>query len=181
MVGLGNPGPEYVETRHNIGFEIVERLAEQERASWRTESGVARLASLVSLAQGAWAVEPLLYMNRSGRALAKVLEKYPAAPEDILVVCDDVHLPVGKLRTRRQGSAGGHNGLKSIEAALGTQAYPRMRIGVGGPRGDMVDHVLGGYSKHERRLLDDLAIDAVAAVEMWLKTSDIEAVMNRYN
>ncbi len=181
VVGLGNPGSEYAETRHNIGFEMVERLAEQERAGWRVEGGVARVASLVSVAEEAWAVQPLLYMNRSGRALERVREKLPAEPQDILIVCDDVNLPVGSLRARKQGSAGGHNGLKSIEAALGTQAYPRLRIGVGGPRGDLVDHVLGRYSRHERKILDDIAIDAVAALELWLKTGSVEDVMNRFN
>ncbi|MEQ8766635.1 MAG: aminoacyl-tRNA hydrolase [Planctomycetota bacterium] len=182
VVGLGNPGPEYADTRHNIGFEVVERLAEQQRASWRLESGVARVASLAGLGEPTWLVEPMTFMNRSGRALAKVLEKHPAEPESILVVCDDVHLPVATMRARRCGGTGGHNGLKSIEAYLETQEYPRLRIGVGGAPGEhLADHVLGRYSKHERKLLDDLMIDALAAVEMWVRTGDIDAVMNRYN
>jgi PTH1 family peptidyl-tRNA hydrolase len=182
IVGLGNPGPRYRDTRHNVGFAVVSTLAERHRLSGRTvgsaiigegEIGGAR----VVLAQ------PTTFMNDSGRAVAQLKRKYPNVDlADFLVVVDDMDLPTGTLRLRGKGSAGGHNGLRSIIGALGTDAFPRLRIGVGRPPPsiDPIDHVLTRFRPDEREAIDAAIMTAADAVEYWIET-DIEETMNRFN
>lgn len=182
VVGLGNPGRRYRDTRHNIGFMVVEELRaragdpdEREAAHsllWRTEVEGREIVL----------ARPLVYMNRSGAAARALAEKHGAAPDGILVVCDDFHLDFGVLRLRKGGSHGGHNGLRSIIATLGTQDFPRLRIGIGSaPAGeDPADYVLERFDADERARLADVVEQAADCVEMVLKAG-MDAGMNRYN
>jgi PTH1 family peptidyl-tRNA hydrolase len=187
VVGLGNPGAEYARTRHNMGFLVVERLAERWRAEFKrsgffqgrvadARTGLAGEAERVRL------VEPYTYMNLCGPVYARALEVHEVEAKDALVVVDDFMLPFGRLRLRPDGSPGGHNGLKSIEASLGNAAYPRLRIGVGPvpPGRDPADYVLGGYSADERRGLGDVVDAAADAVVTWLEKG-MDRAMERHN
>ncbi|BAS29405.1 aminoacyl-tRNA hydrolase [Limnochorda pilosa] len=181
VVGLGNPGSRYHRTRHNVGFEVVERLASRLGArAWRD----ARLASTLTAdleGEELLLVRPLTFMNESGRAVARHRpQQLPL--ERLMLVADDVHLPLGTLRMRAGGSAGGHNGLRSVEAHLGSQAYPRLRVGVGDPGdpGRMVDHVLGRFTAVEWRTLEAALERAVDAILCWARDG-IGPAMSRYN
>ncbi len=158
VVGLGNPGPEYRGTRHNVGFEVVDRLAEKyriklDRSKHRARFGIGLIQETPVLL-----VKPLTYMNLSGQAVAPLAREYSLEPAKILVVADDLDLPLGRNRLRAEGSSGGHNGHKSLIASLGTQAYPRLKIGIGSVnRSQTIDHVLGAFTGEER----DEALDAL--------------------
>jgi peptidyl-tRNA hydrolase, PTH1 family len=181
IVGLGNPGKEYQETRHNVGFRVIDLLAERhgiELRKHRHQSvyGEGRIAETAVLL-----AKPLTYMNLSGAAVAALARYHGITPGDVLVVCDDVNLPLGRLRLRTKGSAGGHNGLKSIIGSLGTDEFPRLRIGVGAPAGQpMVEHVLGRFNRREAEIIATVLPAAADAVELSLREG-IEAAMNRYN
>ena len=177
IVGLGNPGSEYRGTRHNVGFMVVDELAARWRVDdqWREKFDALQIKAM----RGDEAViisKPLTYMNLSGRAVAGIAGFYKIDPADVFVIADEVALPLGRLRARRDGSAGGHNGLKSIIEHLGTQAFPRMRVGVGrGANGrGLVDHVLGRFEPSERDTV------SAALLEMFL-SDGIERVMNAFN
>jgi PTH1 family peptidyl-tRNA hydrolase len=183
-VGLGNPGPEYEDTRHNAGFRLADRLVN------RWELGPYRRGDRVREARGKWkefpvtVLKPQTYMNRSGTAIAplRTLPEFDPS-RDLLVLVDDVALPVGRFRLRGAGSAGGHNGLKSIEGVLQRQDYSRLRIGVGpAPAGieDLADFVLDEFTREERDALSQLLDPMSEAVECWLENG-IEAAMNRFN
>jgi len=183
-VGLGNPGPEYVETRHNAGFRLADHLA----ARWRF--GALRRGDRARVAEGSWnghpirLIQPLTYMNRSGAALAplRALPEFDPS-RDLLILLDEVALPLGRFRLRGAGSAGGHNGLKSVEGSLQRQDYARLRIGVGPPPiglDDLADFVLDRFSREERETLDGLMDPMAEAVECWLDEG-VERAMNRYN
>ncbi len=172
VVGLGNPGSQYDETRHNVGWMVLDRLAE--RAGW---TGRARARDAAATVYGRYRdldlmlVKPTTYMNLSGVAVRKVLARQRAPLSDLLVVVDDFDLPLGRLRVRERGSAGTHNGLRSIIGELGAQDFARLRVGIGEPvrHGAARDHVLSRFTKAERRVLD-LAVDAAAdAVEDWAR------------
>jgi PTH1 family peptidyl-tRNA hydrolase len=183
-VGLGNPGPEYEDTRHNAGFRLADRLA----ARWQL--GQFRRGGRAREARGTWQdvpvriLKPQTYMNRSGAAIAPLRAVPDFDPsQQLLILVDDVALPLGKFRLRGAGSAGGHNGLKSIEGVLQRQDYARLRIGVGpAPPGldDLADFVLDAFTKDERDILTDLLDPMSEAVEAWLKNG-IEVAMNRFN
>jgi peptidyl-tRNA hydrolase, PTH1 family len=183
-VGLGNPGPEYDETRHNAGFRLADRLVARWGLGPFRRGDRARLAEGTHDGHSVVVVKPQTYMNRSGAALAplRALSGFdPAA--DLLILVDDVALPLGKYRLRGAGSAGGHNGLKSIEGALQRQDYARLRIGVGpvpAELADLADFVLGSFTAEERRALDDLLDPMADAVECWL-ADGIERAMARFN
>ena len=149
IVGLGNPGREYAGTRHNIGFEVVDEVARRWGVQLRPWKSVAYVA--VVGARGAVLVEPQTYMNLSGDAVSRVAAFHKLVPSDVLVVVDEVQLPLGRIRLRRSGSAGGHNGLKSIIQHVGPE-FPRLRIGVGrgDPNWDLADHVLARFGRDER-------------------------------
>jgi PTH1 family peptidyl-tRNA hydrolase len=183
VLGLGNPGPEYAATRHNVGWWLLDALAE----SW----GLGRFKKEKESAVAAGRVDPfsvrlvkpLTYMNLSGRVLApyRRMNAFDVR-RDLLVVVDDVALPPGRIRFRPEGSAGGHNGLKSVEAALGTREYPRLRIGVGGPPpgADLARWVLAPVPVAERQAVLDLFPGLVEGVSTWMNQG-IEAAMNRFN
>jgi PTH1 family peptidyl-tRNA hydrolase len=196
MVGLGNPGDKYAGTRHNIGFEVVDRLSKvwaiplkQERR-FQGEYG----AGFGPTRQKVYLLKPLTYMNRSGQSMRAVMDWLKLEPSQVLVVYDDMDLPVGRLRLRLSGSAGGHNGMKSAIAHLGTQDFCRLRIGIGasdragdragGRAGDsdkaVVSHVLGNFSKAERSILDAVVDQAVRTLEQAL-TDGVEKAMSLYN
>ncbi|MCS7066261.1 MAG: aminoacyl-tRNA hydrolase [Fimbriimonadales bacterium] len=182
IVGLGNPGVHYASTRHNVGFWVVDLLArrhtiplDQLRYSARYGQGEIRGVPVLL-------VQPMTYMNRSGEAVDLLLDAYHLTPQQILVVCDDIALPLGKLRLRTGGSDGGHRGLRSIITELGTEAFPRLRVGIGAPPEGMdpADYVLSPFEEAEKPLISQMLEHAADACEAWL-TEPIEQVMNRFN
>jgi PTH1 family peptidyl-tRNA hydrolase len=177
LVGLGNPGREYRETRHNVGFMILDRLAARERAEFRTEKSwhadLARAGDLLLC-------KPLTYMNLSGQAVRPVSQFYKIEPAQVLVILDDMALPLGKLRLRPSGSHGGHNGLESVIEHFGTQAIPRLRVGIGSAERDAVDHVLGRFALEEKAALEQSLDRALEAIDC-ARTRGLEAAMNAYN
>jgi PTH1 family peptidyl-tRNA hydrolase len=181
VVGLGNPGAQYEKTRHNIGWMVLDRLAD--RAGW---SGRGRTRDAAAVVQGRYRgldlvlVKPLTYMNESGLAVRKILMRERAPLVDLLVVADDFALPFGKLRFREVGSAGGHNGLRSIIDELGTEKFSRLRVGIGEPGRDAIDHVLSQFVAGERRRLPELLDTAADAVEAWAREGTNKAA-NHYN
>ncbi len=187
IVGLGNPGREYRETRHNVGFSVVDAIAERHRLTWAMAPSQVPDAFVVKRFDGAVSgpvllAKPLTFMNRSGDVVAALARYYDVAAADILIVVDEVALPFGRLRARPGGSAGGHNGLRSIIERLGTTEFPRLRLGVG--RGDtrrnLADHVLSKFEPDERVELESFIGRAADAAEMFA-ADDIFKVMNAYN
>lgn len=189
VVGLGNPGSRYAQTRHNIGFDALERLCrrwgmtlkEERRFQGEFAEGVIPRLGRVRV------LKPLTYMNESGRAIRTVLDWYKLPPESVLVIYDDLDLPLGRLRLRLSGSAGGHNGMKSAIAHLGTQQFPRLRVGIGRTsppgterRDETVSHVLGRFTPAEQPLVDEILTLVADAVDTCLKDG-VELAMNRYN
>ncbi len=179
IVGLGNPGPEYEQTRHNAGFWLVDNLAGNILSR---ESRYNALAGKTSIAgQEVWLLEPQTYMNRSGQSVGALARFYKIAPDDILVVHDELDLPPGAAKIKKGGSSGGHNGLKDITAALGTQDYWRLRIGIGHPRvmnlqQQVVDYVLHRPRKEEQALINDAIEKSIAVIPM-LCEGKFEAAM----
>jgi PTH1 family peptidyl-tRNA hydrolase len=181
VVGLGNPGSRYAGTRHNVGFAVVERLAESPRAGRFLARFDSQVAELLEEPHKVLLVKPQSFMNLSGQCVRQVVDFYQVSLEDLLIVCDDINLPLGKLRFRARGTHGGHNGLRDIQAHLGTTEYPRLRIGVGAPEeGEAIDHVLSRFRSAERTAMDDALALATQAVGVWLHQG-IDACMNQYN
>jgi PTH1 family peptidyl-tRNA hydrolase len=180
ILGLGNPGRRYAGTRHNIGFDVLDLVAERHRLEWESAPADAILAKW--RAASALLAKPLTFMNLSGHAVAALSHYYDIAPADLLVVVDEAALPFGRLRARARGSAGGHNGLKSVIERLGTQEFPRLRLGVGrgDARRDLADHVLSKFEPAERAELDTFIARAADAAEMFA-VDGIGKVMNTYN
>ena len=183
-MGLGNPGPEYADTRHNAGFRLADHLAERWKLGVFRRGERARQASGVVAGRDVKLLKPQTYMNRSGAALAplRALPGFDPA-QHLLVLVDDVALPTGRFRLRGAGSAGGHNGLKSIEGALQRQDYPRLRIGVGAKPpeiDDLADWVLSDFEPEEREALEALVDPMAEAVECWL-AEGIETAMTKHN
>jgi PTH1 family peptidyl-tRNA hydrolase len=184
IVGLGNPGREYRETRHNVGFMVADEIARRHDLSFALAPSQVPDA-FVAKKYGADALlvaKPLTFMNRSGEAVAALARYYDVAAGDLLVVVDEVALPFGRLRARARGSAGGHNGLKSIVDRLGTTEFPRLRLGVGrgDARRDLADHVLSKFEADERSALEEFITRAADAAEMFA-VDGIGTVMNAYN
>ena len=179
IVGLGNPGREYAGTRHNIGFDVVDEVARRWNVQLRPWKSVADV--VVVGTRGAVLVEPQTFMNLSGDAVSRLSAFHKLTPQDVLVVVDEVQLPVGRLRVRRSGSAGGHNGLKSVIQHLGTE-FPRLRIGIGrgNPKLDLADHVLSRFARDERDSVAEAVNRAADAVELFVENG-LEAVMSRFN
>lgn len=182
IVGLGNPGPRYRHTRHNFGFMVLERLGQKLGASAEREKHQGLLCEARHGAEKLLLVRPLTFMNRSGDCVAPVVRNTIFTPADLLVVTDDIHLPLGKMRLRAGGSAGGHNGLKSLIERLGTPDFHRLRLGVGDDRhsDDLADHVLAKFLPDERDLVEETTERAAEAVLCWI-TDGVERAMNQYN
>jgi PTH1 family peptidyl-tRNA hydrolase len=181
VVGLGNPGKQYAGTRHNVGFAVLDALAEGPGASGFQKRFQAEVADLREGDLKVLLVKPQTFMNLSGQSVRQVVDFYQLPLEDLLVVCDDFNLPLGKLRFRARGTHGGHNGLRDIQAHLGTTEYARLRIGVGAPEEDeAIDHVLGRFRPSERPAIEEALQTAVQAVAAWWHKG-IAHCMNEYN
>ena len=194
VVGLGNPGREYVATRHNVGFEVIDRVAE--KLGWVAKGDFDRVARTkfeslmfdgsVQTSQGEFEklvlLKPLTYMNLSGNAVQAAMAFYQLNASDIMIVLDDLALPAGRLRLRAGGSSGGHNGLKDIERAIGTNDYPRLRIGIdpAPPQIPGKQYVLGRFTPEQRKLVDPAIDRATGAVLTWMDKG-INTAMNQFN
>ena len=183
IVGLGNPEKKYEGTRHNIGFAVIDALADKYNISIKDKKHKALCGTGVIEGVKVMLVKPLTYMNLSGDSVADVMNFYKLDPEeDMLVVYDDISLAPGNIRVRKNGSAGGHNGIKSIIARCGTQNFMRVKVGVGEkPEGwDLADHVLGHFSDEDSRLVREAVDDAIGAIVM-MSRGDVDQAMNNYN
>lgn len=183
IAGLGNPGREYDMTRHNIGFEVIDYIAEElgvkvNKLKFKSLFGETKIGE-----DKVYLVKPQTYMNLSGDSIREFCSFYKIPPENVIIISDDIALPTGKIRIRTKGSAGGHNGLKSIIYQLNSDNFPRIRIGVGAPKHsdyDLKDFVLGRFTKDEIPVLEEAIIKASKAVEEIIK-SGIDRAMNKYN
>ena len=181
IVGLGNPGPRYKGTRHNVGFEVVDELARRASIQFESAPAEALIAKWRRPDDVVLLVKPLTFMNLSGQAIGELLRYYKIDVPDLLVIVDEVQLPLAKLRARMRGSAGGHNGLKSVIAHVGEE-FSRLRIGVGrgDDRRDLADHVLAKFDRDEAAEVERMTTRAADASETFI-TAGIAAVMNRFN
>jgi peptidyl-tRNA hydrolase, PTH1 family len=178
VAGLGNPGPEYAETRHNIGFRVVDFLAAKAGSKWERS---AKWEAVTTKCGDTLLVKTMSSMNRSGPPLFCVAQFYKIAPEEILVVLDDLALPLGRIRIRLEGGTGGHNGLESIIAEFGSERIPRLRIGIGpAPRDGSVDYVLGRFLDEEKPLVTSVTACAAEAVK-WAIDNGLVSAMNKFN
>ena len=181
IVGLGNPGRQYHGTRHNVGFEVLEVLSKRHRIHVKARRSRAVVGEGRIGDEDVVLARPQTFMNLSGEAVGALARRYRIAPEDILVIYDDSNLPLGKLRIRTRGSAGGHNGMKSIIHSLGSEEFPRIRLGIGSPdRREMIDHVLSRFKRAEMLVVRDTIQRAADAVDMYLAEGP-EPTMNVYN
>lgn len=182
VVGLGNPGSEYARTRHNVGFEVLDEVARRWQAPAPKQKFQSEFAEIMVGNERVLLVAPQTYMNLSGQAVSQLVKFYQLSPADLLIICDDMNLPVGKLRFRSQGSAGGQKGLKHIIESLGTEEIPRLRVGIGRPPGQMgtVDFVLSRFRKDELDTHHDALLRAASGVEVWIRDG-MEPAMNQFN
>ena len=181
IIGLGNPDKEYDKTRHNMGFDVIDELADQMGIEVKTKRHKALCGVGMIGSEKVVLVKPQTYMNLSGESVRAVMDFYKLNPEeDIIVISDDISLATGKVRIRLQGSAGGHNGLKNIIAHTGTQKFKRVKVGVGANEGDLIKHVLGRFGKEERALAEEGIRNAAAAVEVMI-VEDAQTAMNKFN
>ena len=178
LVGLGNPGREYSGTRHNVGFMVLDRLAAAMGATFRADK---KWQADTASNGGVWLLKPQTYMNLSGESVSALVRFYQIEPARVLVVLDDMALPLGRLRIRERGSHGGHNGLRSILEHLGTQDIPRLRVGIGSSDpGEATGHVLGRFAVDERPLVEQSLDRAVEAVR-FAQENDLPSAMNKFN
>ena len=183
IAGLGNPDRQYEGTRHNVGFDVIDRIAEKYNIAVDTKKHRAYIGKGIIRGQKVILAKPQTYMNLSGESIRSLVDYYKIDEEnELLVIYDDISLDVGQLRIRAKGSAGGHNGLKNIIAHLGTQVFPRIKVGVGEkPKGyDLADYVLGHFSKAEKELMDEGYDSAVRAAEL-IVSGEITEAMNEFN
>lgn len=182
IVGLGNPGTEYAATRHNIGFDMVTYLSDKYGIALRSKEGKAIVGKGVIEGQRVMLVQPQTYMNLSGESVRALMDYYKLTTDEIVIIYDDISMPVGQVRIRPKGSAGGHNGIKSIIAHLGTQEFPRIKIGVGAKpeNGDLVKHVLGRISKEDDAKIRDVFALAEEGLLAILQ-EDVKTAMNAVN
>lgn len=184
VVGLGNPGPEHERTRHNLGFQVANRLAKRARLEFDTKAADARIAE-GSLGQARVAIaKPQTYMNESGHAVRRLLQRYRLEPARLLVVYDDADLPLGKIRVRASGGPGTHNGMRSVVAEIGSESFPRVRCGIAPPDGALVDditaYVLTPFGADEREAAEQMVARASEAVEVLLRDG-IRRAMDAFN
>lgn len=182
IVGLGNIGAKYAKTRHNVGFMVVDSLASEWNVNFDKEKFYANYTQVLIQGQKVLLVKPTTYMNESGKAFRALMDYYDVKLEDILVVYDDMDMPTGKLRLRQKGSAGGHNGIKSIIAHLKTQKFKRIKVGIDHPKQmKVVDWVLSDFTVQEKNELDVGIKNAQDAILDWLKNDNFMQTMNRFN
>ncbi|MBN2876747.1 MAG: aminoacyl-tRNA hydrolase [Bacilli bacterium] len=179
VVGLGNPGKKYTDSKHNIGFMSLDSYASVNKIKYKKSikftSEIVKMDDYILL-------KPKTFMNNSGIAVRKICDYYKIASEDVMVVFDDLNLPFAKLRLRTSGSAGGHNGIKSITAHLGTDNFKRLRVGIGRDDGkEMKDDVLSSFNKSELNHLNDLQLDISNIIDQFVENQDFEKIMNQYN
>lgn len=184
IVGLGNPGIVYSGSRHNIGYSIIKALARKHRVTFRKETGVSSLSAKCRI-QGSEVILalPLTYMNLSGEAVGRLVNKYRIDLQDVLVVCDDLNLEFGRLRIRPSGSSGGHKGIASLIESLKSENFSRVRVGIGRPAGaknDIAEFVLSSFSRTDKNRLKEIITEAVSCCEMWIIES-VEKCMNKFN
>lgn len=182
IAGLGNPTREYEKTRHNVGFDTIDVLADKLNTSVDEKKFKGLYGKGIIAGEKVILLKPQTFMNLSGESVREAADFYKVDPEHIIVIYDDISLDVGQLRIRKKGSAGGHNGIKNIIAHLGTQEFPRIKVGVGDkPKGmDLADYVLGHFSKEDQAKMDEAFKDAADAAEMILDKG-MDAAMNHYN
>lgn len=183
IVGLGNPGRAYVSSRHNIGFQVADALTRAHGLTFSRRRGAQSMVARGTICGTPVIVaKPQTYMNQSGKAVASLSRKHQVPPDQILVIFDDLDLPLGRLRLRPEGSSGGHQGMRSIIECLGTQAFPRLRVGIDRPPGKMdpAEYVLLPFDREERPIVSDAVQAAVAAIECWL-VGGIAVAMDRFN
>ena len=189
IVGLGNPGREYAHSRHNVGFWCLNRLARRHGIAFSSRGRLAAAGEGRLAGQPVILAKPRTFVNLSGRAVSHLLQRHRLSPQQLLVVCDDLDLPLGHVRIRARGSHGGHRGIRSIVEAIGSQDFPRIRIGIGRPQvaGEptwepevVVDYVLGPMTAEERRILDEAVATAGEAI-LCLLSEGVETAMNRFN
>ena len=182
IIGLGNPGMKYAGTRHNIGFDAVTAIADKYNLSINNKKFKGVYADGHIAGEKVLLVQPQTFMNLSGECVREVADFYKLNPDEIIIICDDINLDVGRLRIRKKGSAGGHNGLKNIIAHLGTEEFPRIRVGVGEKTEgwDLADYVLARFDKDSEPVIREALANVVGAVETWI-SDGIDAAMNRFN
>ena len=181
VAGLGNPGAQYADTPHSAGFEAVDAIASEIGAVWEPKKAFRCL-----MARGVFAgpsvilIKPQTFMNLSGESVAPVVKYFNSSPDDLVVIQDDIDLPLGRMRIRKGGSCGGHNGIRSIIERLGTQSFIRLKLGVGKDRDDVIGHVLGKFSPEARKVMDQVVAESVKAVAAILRDGS-DAAMNDFN
>lgn len=179
IVGLGNPGREYAHTRHNVGFDVLDIFAKRRRARILSRQCHALVGSFDHYGEQIIVAKPQTYMNESGMAVGELVRKHKLEPSDVLVVYDDMDLPLGRIRIKPQGSSGGHKGMTSIIRHLHSSEFPRIRVGIG-RGGEAINHVLSRFNRKDRQVMDVTLDDAANALDMILEEG-IEAAMNVYN
>ena len=180
IVGLGNPESQYEDTRHNIGFKVIDNIAKEYNIDINRQKFKGVYGEGFINGEKVILLKPSTYMNLSGESVKEVIDFYKLSNEDILVIYDDISLDVGRLRIREKGSAGGHNGIKNIIAHLGTDVFPRIKVGVGQPNVDLVNYVLGKFSKEEMDILSE-SIEASTKAVKEIISNDVKSAMNIYN
>jgi PTH1 family peptidyl-tRNA hydrolase len=189
IVGLGNPGRNYVNNRHNVGFKCVDLFAREHAISLTQRRALSKLGTGEVSGTKIVLAKPLTFMNSSGAAVSALVRRLKLSSQDILVIYDDLDLPLGKIRIREEGSSGGHNGLKSIISHLGTQEFPRIKVGIAPlessdigstPKVDAIEHVLSDFTEAEKNVMREVYPKVTAAIE-YILTEDIAAAMNKYN
>lgn len=181
VIGIGNYGKQYIGTRHNVGFEVVDQVARQHDVSITRKRFLALTATIQIGQEQVLLVKPQTYVNETGQAVRQIVDWFKLSPADVVVVCDDASLSLGRGRVRPGGSSGGHKGLQSVIDHLGTEEFARLRIGIGEARsGDMIDHVLSRFSPEERESVEEVIWRAAEAVTVWV-TENLEACMSRFN
>jgi len=180
IVGLGNPGKTYFNNRHNVGFRCIDYFARLHRISIKERRARAKLGIGEVAETRVVLAKPRTFMNLSGQSVNRLVRHFGVPLEDLLVICDDLDLPLGKVRIRQRGGSAGHKGVESIIASLGSQDFPRIRVGIGRPEGDEIAYVLSDFSAEERELVEE-AISKVADAIYCFLAEGVEAAMNRYN
>lgn len=183
IVGLGNPGKKYEETKHNVGFMVIDQLAKRHGATFKKSVFEAEVADFFVKGEKILLVKPQTFMNESGRAVGPLLTYFGIDDEELVIVYDDLDLAIGKIRLRQKGSAGGHNGIKSIIAHLNTQVFKRVKVGIGRPKNGqtVVNHVLNRFDKADQPLIMQGVDQAVQAVEAFTQIGDFVDAMNQFN